>query len=89
MAQFQFSGMSELGNSFPPPEGVGLAVLCLGMEERKVGCRGLTCGDKNGAAAHYASHLLAAITPPSRCRRDVIAQMPLSLILNVERKDVV
>jgi hypothetical protein len=48
-----------------------------------------TSRDENRTVAHHASHLLASIAPPAWCRRNVVAQMPLSFVLDVECKDVV
>jgi hypothetical protein len=49
----------------------------------------LTGRDEDCAASHDTTHLLAAIAPPTWSGRNVIAQMSLSLVLDVERKDVV
>ena len=81
--------MSELGNSFPPPECALLVLFFLRLKQYEVDCKVLTCRDEDSAAAHYASHLLASIAPPFWRRRNVVAQMSLSLVLDVEREDVV
>lgn len=49
----------------------------------------LTGGDENRAASHDTAHLLAAIAPPLWSRCNVVAQMSLTLILDVEGEDVV
>jgi hypothetical protein len=49
----------------------------------------LTSRDQGCTATHDTAHLLAPIAPPTRRRSDVVAQMPLSFVLDVEGEDVV
>lgn len=83
VAQAQFCGISEFGNSLPPP------VLSTSDLRLPVITQGLTGRDEDGAISHDASHLLATIAPPIRCGSNVTTQMSLTLVLNVKRKYII